>query len=50
MNKEIKCMFNLMSFKPPVLSRNSGAEESSESVKAVTLDLENCSCSQATYE
>jgi hypothetical protein len=32
----------------PVLCKNSGAAESPESVKAVTLNLENCSCSQAT--
>jgi len=40
---------NLPSTKPPVFSRNSGAVESSERVAAVTLSLENCSCSQATY-
>lgn len=40
---------NLLSHRPPVLSNNSGATESSERVAAVTLNLENCSCSQATY-
>lgn len=40
---------NLLSTNPPVLSNNSGATESSERVAAVTLSLENCSCSQATY-
>ena len=41
---------NLLSNRPPVLSSNSGATESPESVAAVTLSLENCSCSQATYD
>jgi len=40
---------NLPSIKPPVLCSNSGAADSSERVAAVTLSLENCSCSQATY-
>jgi len=40
---------NLPSTKPPVFPSNSGAVESSERVAAVTLSLENCSCSQATY-
>jgi hypothetical protein len=38
----------LVSWILPVLCKNSGAAESPESVKAVTLNLENCSCSQAT--
>jgi len=40
---------NLLSTKPPVFSSNSGAVDSSDRVAAVTLSLENCSCSQATY-
>lgn len=40
---------DLLSNKPPELSKSSGADESSERVAAVTLSLENCSCSQATY-
>lgn len=40
---------DLLSDRPPVLSSNSGAAGSLESVAAVTLSLENCSCSQATY-
>jgi len=40
---------NLLSDRPPVLSKSSGAVDSSERVAAVTLSFENCSCSQATY-
>lgn len=40
---------DLPSTKPPALSSNSGAVESPDRVAAVTLSLENCSCSQATY-
>lgn len=39
---------HLLSERPPVLSSKFGGAESPESVAAVTLNLENCSCSQAT--
>ena len=42
--------FHLVSWRPPVLSKNSGGLDISERVSAVTLNLENCSCSHATYK
>lgn len=47
--KVVRSFNHLLSDKPPVRWSNSGAKESSEIVAAVTLSLENCSCSQATY-